>query len=78
MSADVGSLASMYGEHAAEIVEGERNGVPVLVWECICGAKGKGSGSMRQATNGWRKHVGLPQLPSKPRPRGADVQRWRL
>lgn len=68
----------MYEEHAAEIVEGERNGVPVLVWECICGAKGKGAGSPRQATNGWRKHARLPLQSAKPRPRSADVQQWRL
>ena len=61
------SVLSMYGEHGFDLVEGERNGVPVLVWMCICGARGKGTGSMRQAVTGWRKHAGVPATPSKPR-----------
>lgn len=50
------------GEHGGEIFEGERNGYYVLVWKCVCGAKGKGSATMLQAVNGLRKHCGVPAI----------------
>jgi hypothetical protein len=55
-------------EHGGEIVEGERNGVYVLIWECVCGAKGKGSATQLQAINGLRNHCGYPPIRETSRP----------
>jgi len=77
------TVVSMYNGHGGEIGEGERNGYPVWVWQCHCGAKGKGSPDYRAAVNGLRKHCGLPAMPAKraqvsrvQRPGSTDIRDW--